>query len=306
METVALSFVIPSSRLAESESGEKRQSLYPLQHRRVKSKGAPGLAFETWDPSNQFPLETPTLLFVIRSEAQDSALSFPPGRVPHVCVGAAGALHGLNRMGRSPFRCSLFTCSETKETRSSLPGDANDVKPTCPGVPWRDLRFRGPLLETRNTTTQTKCHLTGAYRISCHAALDTAACAPFFKERRMSWVEIRRMKSPAGTTGNFQQPLKPDLYGCIWVQADHRDQHQRWRRDRRFLSVPFGWWALSAYRCREFRRVGEFRDEPCLSFQPSGTPALRKTASELSRPAFAAASGVMSFVRPKTSTLSAS
>jgi hypothetical protein len=23
--------------------------------------GAPGLAFETWDPTNQFPLETPTL-----------------------------------------------------------------------------------------------------------------------------------------------------------------------------------------------------------------------------------------------------
>ena len=40
--------------------------------------------------------------------------------------------------------------------------------------------------------------------------------------------------------------------------------------------------------------------------QPWGTPALRNTASELSRPAFAAASGVMSFVRPKTSTLSAS
>ena len=39
----------------------------PLQYRRVKSKGAPGLAFETWDPSNQFPLETPTLLLVIRS-----------------------------------------------------------------------------------------------------------------------------------------------------------------------------------------------------------------------------------------------
>jgi hypothetical protein len=69
-----LPVVIPSSRLAESESGEKRQSLYPLQHRRVKSKGAPGLAFETWDPSNQFPLETPTLLFVIRSEAEGSAV----------------------------------------------------------------------------------------------------------------------------------------------------------------------------------------------------------------------------------------
>jgi hypothetical protein len=44
----------------------------------------------------------------------------------------------------------------------------------------------------------------------------------------------------------------------------------------------------------------------CLSLHASGTPALRKTASELSRPAFAAASGVMSLVRPKTSTLSAS
>jgi hypothetical protein len=27
--------------------------------------GTPGLAFETWDPSNQFPLETPILLFVL-------------------------------------------------------------------------------------------------------------------------------------------------------------------------------------------------------------------------------------------------
>lgn len=44
----------------------------------------------------------------------------------------------------------------------------------------------------------------------------------------------------------------------------------------------------------------------CLTLQPSGTLALRKIASELSRPVFAAASGVMSFVRPKTSTLSAS
>ena len=35
--------------------------------RMVKSMGAPGLAFETWDPSNQFSLETPNLLFVIPS-----------------------------------------------------------------------------------------------------------------------------------------------------------------------------------------------------------------------------------------------
>ena len=33
----------------------------------MKSKGAPGLAFETWDPSSRFLLETPSLLFVIRS-----------------------------------------------------------------------------------------------------------------------------------------------------------------------------------------------------------------------------------------------
>jgi hypothetical protein len=38
------------------------------------SKGAPGLAFETWDPSNQFPLETPILLFVIPSEAEGPAV----------------------------------------------------------------------------------------------------------------------------------------------------------------------------------------------------------------------------------------
>jgi hypothetical protein len=44
--------------------------------------GAPGLAFETWDPSNQFTLETPTLLFVIRSVADLS-------RLPRRAVGPA-------------------------------------------------------------------------------------------------------------------------------------------------------------------------------------------------------------------------
>jgi hypothetical protein len=34
--------------------------------------GAPGLAFETWDPSNQLPLKTPIPLFVISSEADSS------------------------------------------------------------------------------------------------------------------------------------------------------------------------------------------------------------------------------------------
>jgi hypothetical protein len=52
--------------------------LLPPQYRRVKPMGAPGLAFETWDPSNQFPLETPTFLFVIPSEAEGSAVSLHP------------------------------------------------------------------------------------------------------------------------------------------------------------------------------------------------------------------------------------
>jgi hypothetical protein len=60
------------SRFASRERNDK--ACAPLQYRRVKSKGAPGLAFETWDPPNQFPLETPTLLFVIRSEAEGSAV----------------------------------------------------------------------------------------------------------------------------------------------------------------------------------------------------------------------------------------
>ena len=41
------------------------------------SKGAPGLAFETWDPSNQSRMENPTLTFVIPSEAEGSAVPGP-------------------------------------------------------------------------------------------------------------------------------------------------------------------------------------------------------------------------------------
>jgi len=41
--------------------------LVPTAISKGESKGAPGLAFETWDPSSRFLLETPSLLFVIRS-----------------------------------------------------------------------------------------------------------------------------------------------------------------------------------------------------------------------------------------------
>jgi hypothetical protein len=36
-----------------------------------------GLAFETWDPSHQFPLETPTFLFVIRSRPGNLRSALP-------------------------------------------------------------------------------------------------------------------------------------------------------------------------------------------------------------------------------------
>ena len=84
-------------------------------------------------------------------EAEDSVPICPPGRVPHVCAGVAGALHGLNKMGRSPFRCCLLRAPKPKNEKDSHPR-ADDAKP-C------DLRFRGPLLETRNTILKQNCHL---------------------------------------------------------------------------------------------------------------------------------------------------
>ncbi len=55
-------------------------------------EGYPGLAFETWDPSSRFLLETPTLLFVIRSEARDLQFSFGLAKsfVTEQAVGNAG------------------------------------------------------------------------------------------------------------------------------------------------------------------------------------------------------------------------
>jgi hypothetical protein len=53
--------------------------------------------------------------------------------------------------------------------------------PLSTGVKPRDLQFRGPFLEIRNTMLKQNCHLDRT-RISCHAALDIAACAAFVKE----------------------------------------------------------------------------------------------------------------------------
>ena len=66
----------------------------PLHYRRVKSKGAPGLAFETWDPSNQFLLETLIPRCVIRGEASGSA-------VRHSCAPLLPA-HNLHQASLNP------------------------------------------------------------------------------------------------------------------------------------------------------------------------------------------------------------
>jgi hypothetical protein len=70
----AASYAIPSSRLAEASRERDDKACALCKYRRVKPRGAPGLAFETWDPSNQFLLETPTHRFVIRDEAEGSAV----------------------------------------------------------------------------------------------------------------------------------------------------------------------------------------------------------------------------------------
>jgi hypothetical protein len=39
---------------------------------------------------------------------------------------------------------------------------------------------------------------TGAYRISCHGALETVACAPFRKERRMKFARATKFHRKSG------------------------------------------------------------------------------------------------------------
>jgi hypothetical protein len=59
---------------------------------------------------------------------------------------------GLQRVVEGPRGClladALHSFPATKTMRE-IKNHNLRAKPTCPGVPWRDLRFRGPLLETR-------------------------------------------------------------------------------------------------------------------------------------------------------------
>ncbi len=68
----------------------------------------------------------------------------------------------------------------------------------------RDLQFRGPVLETRNTILKQKCHLAcpgvpwDRIRISCHAALDIAACVAFVKESSMKCANATKFHRKSG------------------------------------------------------------------------------------------------------------
>jgi hypothetical protein len=83
-------------------------------------------------------------------EAEDSVPFCPPGRVPHVCAGVAGALHGLNKMGRSPFRCCLLRSAKPKneKDRNQVVHDENKTKeisidsPYCATGSQRNRRRR--------------------------------------------------------------------------------------------------------------------------------------------------------------------
>ena len=68
----------------------------------------------------------------------------------------------------------------------------------------RDLRFRGPFLETRNTILKQNCHLAcprvpwDRTRISCHAAPDIAACAAFVKESSIKCANATKFHRKSG------------------------------------------------------------------------------------------------------------
>jgi hypothetical protein len=77
--------------------------------------------------------------------------------------------------------------------------------PACPGLPWnrseakwRDLLF---LFYPSDLTAPNKSHhppLVIPTRISCHVALDRAACAPFRKERRMKCINATNLNRNPG------------------------------------------------------------------------------------------------------------
>src|ERR1700692_190363 len=93
----------PSSRDVFPSGRHRRSSLCSLHYRRVKPMGAPGLAFETWDPSNQFPLEIPTLLFIIPSVPKEHRMN----ELLSLAVEAHGGLERWNKVKSIKVEASI-------------------------------------------------------------------------------------------------------------------------------------------------------------------------------------------------------
>src|SRR5450432_1323425 len=85
-----------------------------------------------------------------RAAHQPSTMGFSPcSYLEHILF--IRSVPGFHTSPPSPvplmwFSLKRTTCSWPKPQVST----GNLGEPTCPGVPWRDLQFRGPLLETRN------------------------------------------------------------------------------------------------------------------------------------------------------------
>ncbi len=60
--------------------------------------------------------------------------------------------HGSRRRPLVWFSLKRTTCSRPKPQLSI----GNPGKPTCPGVPWRDLQFRGPFMDMFSTERSTR------------------------------------------------------------------------------------------------------------------------------------------------------
>jgi hypothetical protein len=106
----------------------------------MKSKGAPGLAFETWDPSNQFLLETPAFRLVMRRVP-----GFPTSRLsPQTRLSSRPERTRIScRAALETTACGAFS----KESRMRFT-NATNINRKSGAEEWRYLRFLSPGFHT--------------------------------------------------------------------------------------------------------------------------------------------------------------
>jgi hypothetical protein len=119
------------------------------------------------------------------------ALIIGPGKNHGRCPGTSSAIEKLRAVWGEQAPSGSFDSA-----RPSAVSPGKSQRRFAQAKP-RDLQFRGPLLETRNMTPKTELSSQPERtRISCHAALQTNACASFSKESRKKFANAN-MKSGA-------------------------------------------------------------------------------------------------------------